>query len=496
MAKKVIIIGAGVYGIGVGNYLAMNGFEVVLHEMHSIPGGLCTAWKQKGYTFDFCLHWLMGSSPGKNMNRLWREAGVLEGRRFHEPDIYLRWSDDGGHAITIFTDPRKFRDELMAVAPEDASAIEALIRGIRAFSRFDYAVCREDYTLSTLLQTLRGVPSLLRWNRVSMEAFRARLKNPVLKRFFQEIVDPVQMPDFPAMAFMLMLGFMASRSNGYPLGGSLALAMAWEARLRRNGGTVKYGSRVTGILVENGKAVGVRLGEQVERADLVISAADGHTTLNNWLGGRYHSPRIDEAYRNWKRFPSLLFICLGLGRRFEGEPAMQVFPARRPLSIEGGAQTLRTLGLRLFHDDPGSAPAGKTSATSMIATDQDAYWCSLREKDPTAYAAEKQRLIEWVIDECEARFGGVRNAVEVTDLSTPATIVRYTGNWHGSYEGWVPTTRNLMVSLPDELPGLSNFYMTGQWVTPGGGVPPAAMKGRALAQKICRREKVRFRVVE
>ncbi len=61
--NSVIIIGAGFAGLSAGIYAQMNGYRTQIFEMHDLPGGLCTAWKRKGYTIDGCIHWLVGSSP-------------------------------------------------------------------------------------------------------------------------------------------------------------------------------------------------------------------------------------------------------------------------------------------------------------------------------------------------------------------------------------------------------------------------------------------------
>ncbi len=61
--KKVIIIGAGIAGLTCGVYARINGFETEIYELHTIPGGECTGWDRKGYHFDGCIHWLMGSKP-------------------------------------------------------------------------------------------------------------------------------------------------------------------------------------------------------------------------------------------------------------------------------------------------------------------------------------------------------------------------------------------------------------------------------------------------
>jgi len=93
----------------------------------------------------------------------------------------------------------------------------------------------------------------------------------------------------------------------------------------------------------------------------------------------------------------------------------------------------------------------------------------------------------------DSELPGFAAAVELTDLSTPATIIRYTNNWHGSFEGWLPTVDTFRAKLPRTLDGLSNFYMVGQWLNPGGGLPPCGIDGRRLAKRLCRSEGRRFR---
>ena len=64
MEKKVLIAGGGIAGLSAGCYALMNGFDTSIFEMHSIPGGLCTAWERKGYRFDLSMHFLTGSCSG------------------------------------------------------------------------------------------------------------------------------------------------------------------------------------------------------------------------------------------------------------------------------------------------------------------------------------------------------------------------------------------------------------------------------------------------
>ena len=55
-----------------------------------------------------------------------------------------------------------------------------------------------------------------------------------------------------------------------------------------------------------------------------------------------------------------------------------------------------------------------------------------------------------------------------------------------------PEPGTMMLRINKTLPGLKNFYMIGQWVEPGGGLPPAIMSGRNVAQIICKKNRKKF----
>ena len=81
----------------------------------------------------------------------------------------------------------------------------------------------------------------------------------------------------------------------------------------------------------------------------------------------------------------------------------------------------------------------------------------------------------------DARYPGLAEKVEMVDVATPVTFERYTGNWQGSSQGWVPTpeaSNGTAWFSKKTLPGLERFYLAGQWVEIIGGVPSAAFSAR------------------
>jgi phytoene dehydrogenase-like protein len=497
MPKRVLVIGAGIAGLSAASYLQRNGFETEIFEMHTQPGGLCTAWKRGGFTFDGCIHWLMGSGPSSNLHWIWQELGAGD-LNYIEWDIYMTVRLSDGDTFTVYTDPDKLEAEMLRLGPDDRKTVDFLIRGIKKISRLDLPAALDRMTITEKLRLLP--PFLLamatvfkKWMKTPVSETVAGIHGEKLREALTVLFGEKNLAAFPVGGLLMMLGFMAKKSNGYPLGGSAVFARAIENKYLELGGKVHYGFKVDEISVENDRAVGLKGHGREVRGDIVVSAADAHDTASRLLGGKYNSPDLAKAFESYERFPSMILVSLGLSKDYSAIPPCQVFALKEPLTLENGALRRDRLAVRFFTFDPSSAPAGKTAASVMIETPNDGYWTELKVNHPEAYAAEKRSTAEKVIAALERVFPGLKDAVEVVDVATPHSVIRYTNNWHGSYEGWAASTGTFGKKFAKTFPGLSGFYMVGQWVNPGGGLPPCGIDGRNLAKKLCKLEGRRFR---
>ena len=109
---------------------------------------------------------------------------------------------------------------------------------------------------------------------------------------------------------------------------------------------------------------------------------------------------------------------------------------------------------------------------------------------------EKKKVGESVVRQLAKKYPGIETQIEMTDVATPVTYQRYTGVWKGAWGGWLLTTKSMSIRMKKTLPGLENFYMAGQWVEPGGGLPPAAASGRNVIQILCARDMKSFTTSE
>ena len=148
MGKSIIIIGAGIAGLSAGCYGQMNGYRTRIFEIHTIPGGLCTSWKRKGYTIDGCMHWLLGANPGTGFYRIWEELGAVQGRRMVNQEEYIRFEGEDGKVFSVYTDIDRLEQHMKELAPEDEKVIEETIKDVRKCTRFEIPVekARELYS--------------------------------------------------------------------------------------------------------------------------------------------------------------------------------------------------------------------------------------------------------------------------------------------------------------------------------------------------------------
>jgi len=500
ITKSAIIIGAGLGGLTAGCYAQMNGYNTQIFEMHDKAGGLCTAWERKGYTIDGCVHWLWGSTPSHPYYPTLEELGIIQGKQMIHLDEQMRVEGSDGKVFILYTNADRLEQHMKELAPEDTAIIEEFTGAIRRFANFKLPIDRvlDMYSPLNYLTYIFEIRSYLRsyrkWGKMTMGELAQKFKNPFLREALHQIWEP-QMSVLSIIN--LVLSALHSKSAGYPIGGSMEITRAIETRYLNLGGKISFKKKVDKILVENNRAIGVRLVDGTEnKADYVISAADSHATIFEMLEGKYVNNKIRGYYENMPIYAPLIFVGLGVNRSFEDTPKILSgirLRLEKPLVKDGKEQ--KFMLVRINNYDPTLAPPGKTSLTILIESAYP-YWESLR-KDMKQYRKEKERIADEVIATLEKRFPGLTNQVEMRDVATPITYSRYTGNWQGTYQGWLATPKTpLTFLIKKTLPGLDNFYMAGHWTNAGGGLPTAVITGRGAVQLMCKKDKKEFVAVK
>ena len=491
---KVIIIGAGIAGLSCGCYLQMNGIQTEILEAGDLPGGLCTSWHRGRYVFDGCLRWLMGAQPPSAFYQIWTELGAIAGRKvfIHDEILRIEWPD--GRILRVPSDLDKLALEFKKIAPEDSALIDQLVRDARRCAPLEPPLENPLELMNPFEKTKLGlrylfmVPAVMRYKNLPITAYVARYKNKILREALQTIVGNEHMS---ALVLVMLLAFRTRNNTGFVAGGSWDFAMAIADRYKGLGGTLRLNTRVASVSVANNRATGVLCADGASiPATTVVSCADGHTTIFKMLDGKYVDKNIRYIYDHCQTFPPILQVSLGIKSVFPEAPHTLNLPALQPLLVDDRTRHDR-LEVETFGAPSGLCPEGTTVMTVRMPTTYE-YWMNLKKNEVLRYRAEKKRIVRETVATLEQRFPGLTSQIERSDIATPATFVRYTGNWQGSYEGWLPTPNILGRRIPYTLPRLKNFYMAGHWVVAGGGLPSAALAGRYVAQMVCAQERKKF----
>ena len=491
MAKSIIIIGSGLGGLSAGIYGQINGFNTHIYEMHNRAGGQCTSWRRSGYTFDACIHHLMGCSPKSKINKIWADIGAMPIEWVYPKECVSVASLDG-KMFNDYYDVKKLEEHLCQLSPQDTDLIHEYINAIQYFSKHDMMGAMVMEGIPGIIKNAPALFKNAKWFRTSMSDFAKRFSDPFLQKAFPLLV--YSSPSAPMFMHLMRHASGYNRDIAWPVGASNSFIDAIVKRYKELGGRVDYNRKVTKILVKDGKAAGVRLEDGTENfADIVISNADGRKTLLEMLDGKYMDDRlraycaepVDET--NWA-----VHVFFGVNRDLSAEPSSMVLLLDEPVTIAG--HECESLEMQLYGFDKSMAPDGKGTIKVELVSSYS-YWKKLAE-NKQEYNAEKQKITEQIINILEKHFYGIKDQVEVTDVPTLLTWERFMGGTHG-FANAPSKKMDIMSSIFNNrdmiVPDLGNFYFVGIWATSAGATFINALSGEKAIKKICKKEQIKFK---
>ncbi len=484
--KDLIIIGGGLAGLSAGCYARASGLRTTIIEHNLALGGVCTAWPRGGYMVDGCIHWL---TCGPFL-RLYAELGIIPALPLRTIEDWLTWRDvKEGIEVHVTRDLDALARELRALAPEDGAEIARILEGAERVADMAFPGISRPPELTTMREQLHGLwhmkeslGTFVHFRKPIGDWARDHLKSPALRALFTHLAPP----EAPALFLLMILGYLRRGYLSRPVGGTAAFRDALVRTYERLGGEAKLNATADEILVEGGRARGVRLDDgTMMAADAVLSTSSAPETVLRLLGGRFGAAETRERMERWKMFQPIVIASFGVAAPLPSVPATLLVYGLPPFEI--GGQMDDFIYLRTYNNDPSLAPPGHSVVQAFLATDYT--WWATRG---TSYGASKDEIAAIALSQIERAIPGVADHVRMTDVATPLTFWHMARSWRGAYEGWIPNADSLFGHVRKTLPGLEGFYMAGQWVEPGGGVPTAVMSGRQAVQLLCAAERVPF----
>jgi phytoene dehydrogenase-like protein len=479
MESKVVIIGAGLAGLSTGIYLQEKGIKTEIFEISGQAGGMCTTWVRKGYRFDGCIHWMVGTKPDSPIYKLYREVDALaEDTVIYNTESIKTEIQGTTYEIPFRLEP--FKNFLISISPEDKTMIDELCDNIKNMrdTTMPLGAPANIAEFISLFRHSRGFLNLARkYTGATVRDYVEKFKNPTLKSVLYDLMPP----QFSLIALIMMLGTRMGGNAGYPMGGAYDVIKRMVNKYNSLGGKINYHSKVEEIIVEKGKVAAVKSKGSLHPATAVVAACDMYDTLKNMLGGRYKHPQLDKMLESAELFDPVTVVSFGMKKRLN-LPYSQTFIC--PEGIKSAPDLLsHHVNLRSFDFDPSAAPENCSSVMIMFDSKFD-YWPNLRNTDINRYKAEKQQLADSVADFIDKRIPGFKEAIEVTDVATPATYIRYANLYKASWEGFAPTPEALKTNMRKTIDGVKGLYLCGQWTTAGGGICTAVSSGKDAAKSV------------
>jgi phytoene desaturase len=478
-----VVIGSGFGGLAAAVRLGARGYRVTVLEHLDAPGGRAYVFRQDGFTFDAGPTII--TAPFM-FDDLWK----LCGRQFSQdvrlsaldPLYRIRFNDGG--IFECFAGDEAMHAQISRLAPDDLAGYKRFLK----ISEAIYEVAFERLShkpFNSVLDMLPLLPDLFR-----LQSFRtvhglaaSCVRDPRLR--FALSFHPLFVGGNPFTTTSIygLISFLERRWGvHFAHGGTGALIAGLVKLIEGQGNRVRYGARVTQILLEGRRATGVRLANgETLAADVVVSNADTAATYRDLLPAAARSRWTDEALQRAKYSMSLFVWYFGTSRQYPEVPhhTILVGPRYREHIEDIFERKVLAEDFSLYlhrptATDPTLAPPGcdafyVLSPVPHLQGDTD--WSTQAEPYRRRIEAFLQKTL----------LPGLAGSVVSSRVMTPLDFRDRLLSVHGAAFGLQPLLLQSAAFRPhNRSEDIERLYLVGAGTHPGAGVPGVLSSARVL----------------
>lgn len=491
MARTIVIIGAGPGGLTAGMLLARQGFKVEVFEKGPVVGGRNAPLKLDGFTFDTGPTFLM-------MTRVLEEVFADSGRRLQDYldlkpiDPFYRLRFDGKTDFFPTLDPERMVAEIERLFPGDGA--NYMRYRAQEGKKLDlvYPCLQHPYMRwRDFLNPnfLKAIPRLDAFTSV-YERLRSYFKYEHMRIAMTFQAKYLGMSPWQCPATFTILSLIEHKYGIYhPIGGLNAISTAMAKCLQEDGGRIHLQQPVQEILVENRRAVGVRLagGDKVA-ADAVIINPDFAWAMTHLLRPEHRRKYHDARLAKMEYSCSTFMLYLGLDKIYDLPHHNIIFAQDYEKNVQDIVENGRLSEDPSFYLQNASkldstlAPPGQSTLYVLVPVPN--------RQAPIDWEKEKPRFRELVLRQIESKteLKDLRRHIVVEQVISPL-------EWEQDYHIYRGATFNLSHKLGqmlifrphNALEELDACYLVGGGTHPGSGLPTIYQSGRIAADLIHRR---------
>ncbi|MBF2066282.1 MAG: NAD(P)/FAD-dependent oxidoreductase [Calothrix sp. C42_A2020_038] len=491
-STDIVVIGSGIGGLSCAALLAKYGFNVIVCESHSIAGGAAHGFEYDGFKFDSGPSLYSGLSYSPSPNPLQQVLAAIDEKL---PCVtYDTWGcclPEGDFDTSVGAE--QFCEVLEKLRPQAKAEWQKLQQVMEPYA--DAAVALPTAALRLDLGAVRTVgkfaPKMLRHarniNKLTgpfSQIMNQTVSDPFIRNWLNLLCFllsglPADSTNAAEVAFMFADWYKPNVKLDYPVGGSAALVNALVRGLKKYNGELMLNAHVEKILVENRRAVGVKLrnGKTIQARQAVVSNASVWDTLK-LIPESAISPKYRRQKQATPECDSFMHLHLGINaENIRTDLACHyIFVKDWELGITAPQNVVLVSIPSLL--DPSLAPSGK-HVIHVYTPGNEPYtlWQGL-DRRSDLYRKQKQVRAEIMWQALERIIPDIKQRCEVTLVGTPLTHERYLRRHNGSYGPALRAGEGLFPSARTALRGL---FCCGDSTFPGIGLPAVAASGMIAA---------------
>ncbi|HWR16703.1 MAG TPA: NAD(P)/FAD-dependent oxidoreductase [Terriglobales bacterium] len=480
-----VIIGSGLGGLSCAAAFARQGFKPLVLEQHDRPGGYATSFQRPGgFEFDVSLHSTTVGDRNGVFNLIPGFPEITDVEFVPHPTLFRAIFPQ--HDFTVANrNINSFVDQLTKAFPAEKDSIKTLFDDMAGlandFGKLFQARGNVDFSRFPI-----DFPHLYKYSGSTWaQIVDPIIKDPKLKGIISAQWGYYGLPPSklastyyagPLYSYLTSGGF-------YPRGRSQTISNAFVKFIESRGGKVMLNSQVEKILVKDGKAYGVATADKTEYlGKVVVSNASGYSTFHTMLDPKQLPADYLTKLDSYSVSLSCFQVFLGLKKDLVREVGIKDAEIFYNTSYDPEADYKAALncdttnpgfGLSLYDNlFEGYSPKGKNTVNILTLQGYEHwkpfeadYW----KGNKTAYNKEKYRIAEILIKQAEKVLPGLGKAIEVKEIGTPLTNIRYTGNYRGAIYGFDQTLDNSNPRRIGHTTPIKNLYLAGAWTKPGHG---------------------------
>jgi phytoene desaturase len=471
--KKVVIIGAGIGGLGAAGLFARKGYDVTLVEKNATLGGRANIFDADGFRFDMGPSWYLAPD-------IFEHFFHLMGERIEDHLDLVKLSP----SYRIFFRGNGGPLDINSNIDLDAATFDAIepgagekLRGYLKQSEYQYEVATQHFMFKNYDRIWDFFNKRVMTEGQKLSVF-STMHNFVTKYFtskkLQQVMEYTMVflgtspYEAPAL-YNLMSHMDFNQGVFYPQGGFYELIKALARMAEKNGAELKTNAPVEEIIVRDGKAAGIRLenGETIE-ADMVISNADMWFTETKLLSASNQTHK-EKYWQKRTMAPSAFIMYLGVSEKlpslihhnllfsedwrknFDDIYKDPRLPEEPSLYVCAPSVT-----------DPGVAPEGKENLFVLVPI---ASGLEISEDEKEVYAERVLSLMEKEMD-----LPNLREKIEYKRIYTVADFAFDYNAFKGSALGLAHTLRQTAIFRPKNFSKrVKNLFYVGAGTNPGIG---------------------------